>query len=146
MGAIVGGVVGGVAIIIFGGLGIFFLLWRRKRTPAADPTPAQPVMVQQPPPAPPMNQIDHAQQQPYPPVTSSFPDSNMMSSPAPPNPHLSMISGPVSMSGGSSPTAWNQHPSPPPPFHTSTSTHEMPGPEAREQEAVYEICTGPSKM
>ncbi|RFN43629.1 hypothetical protein FIE12Z_12132 [Fusarium flagelliforme] len=146
VGAIVGGVVGGVAIIIFSGLGIFFLLWRRKPTPAADPTPAQPVMVQQPPPAPPMNQIHYPQQQPYPPVTSSFPDSNMVSSPAPPNPHLSMISGPVSMSGASPPTAWNQHPSPPPPFHISTSTHEMPGPEAREQEAVYEICTGPSKM
>ncbi|KAF9772674.1 hypothetical protein IL306_009607 [Fusarium sp. DS 682] len=139
VGAIVGGVVGGVAVIGLIGLGVFFLLHRRKSTPTANPTPAQPVMAQQQqPPAPPMNQNQYPQQQPYPPVVSSYPDPSMAASPAPPDPNLSMMSGPVSSVGAGSTTAWNQHPSPPP-FHTPALTYEMPGPEAREQEPVYEM-------
>ncbi|KAK2675160.1 hypothetical protein RAB80_002262 [Fusarium oxysporum f. sp. vasinfectum] len=144
VGAIVGGVVGGVALIGLIGLGVFVLLRRCQSTPAANPTPAQPVMAQQQPPAPLMNQNQYPQQQPYPPVVSSYPDPSMAASPAPSDPHLSMMSGPVSSVGAGSPTAWNQHPSPPT-FHTPAPTYEMPGLEAREQEPVYEIGTDSRK-
>ncbi|SPJ75450.1 uncharacterized protein FTOL_05181 [Fusarium torulosum] len=145
VGAIVGGVVGGLALIGFIGIGVFFLLRRRRSTPAANPAPAPPVMAQQQmPPAPPMNQNHYPQQQPYPPVISSYPVPSTAASPVPSNPHLSMMSGPVSSVGPDSPTGWNQHPSPPQ-FHTPAPAYEMPGPEAREQEPVYEIGTNSGK-
>jgi hypothetical protein len=145
VGAIVGGVVGGLALIGFIGIGAFFLLRRRNSTPPANPTPAQPVMAQQQnPPAPPMSQNQYPQHQPYPPVASSYPNPSTVASPVPSNPHLSMMSGPVSSVGPDSPTGWNQHPSPPQ-FHTPAPAYEMPGPEAREQEPVYEMGTEAGK-
>ncbi|GKU15851.1 unnamed protein product [Fusarium langsethiae] len=145
VGAIVGGVVGGLALIGIIGIVVFFLLRRRKPKPDANPTPAPPVMAQQQkPPGPPMNPNQYPQQQPYPPVVSSYPDHSMTASPVHSDPHMSMMSGPVSSVGPASPTGWNQHPSPPP-FHTPAPAYEMPGPEAREQEPVYEMGTNAGK-
>ncbi|KAF9769131.1 hypothetical protein IL306_013493 [Fusarium sp. DS 682] len=139
VGAIVGGVVGGVALIGLIGLGAIFLLRRRKSKPDPTPAPVQPVMAQQPPPLPPMNQNPYPpQQQHYPPVVASYPDHNMSMSPAPSDAHVSTMSGPAS------PMQWNQQPSPPP-FPTPAPAYEMAGPEAREQEPVYEMGTDPRK-
>ncbi|KAI6774809.1 hypothetical protein HG530_001567 [Fusarium avenaceum] len=145
IGAIVGGAVGGLALIGIIGIVVFFILRRRKPKPAANPAPAQPAMTQQQnPPAPHMNPNTYPQQQPYPPVASSYPDHSMTASPSPSDPHMSMMSGPVSSVGPASPTGWNQHPSPPP-FHTPAPAYEMPGPEAREQEPVYEMGANSGK-
>jgi hypothetical protein len=144
VGAIVGGVVGGVALIGLIGLGAVCLLRRRKSKPEPTPAPAQPVMAQQPPPPPPMNQNPYPQQQHYPPVVSAYPDHSMATSPSPSDARLSMMSGPMSSVGPASPTGWNQQPSPPP-FHTPAPAYEMAGPEAREQEPVYEMGTDAAK-
>ncbi|KAF5591095.1 hypothetical protein FPANT_5828 [Fusarium pseudoanthophilum] len=138
VGAIVGGVVGGVALIGLIGLGAVCLLRRRKK-PEPVPAPAQPVMAQQqaPPPAP-MNQNPYPQQQHYQPAAQPYPDHSMAASPAPSDARISMMSGPMSSVGPASPMGWNQQPSPPP-FHTPAPAYEMAGPEAREQEPVYEM-------
>ncbi|KAF5694726.1 hypothetical protein FDENT_854 [Fusarium denticulatum] len=138
VGAIVGGVVGGVALIGLIGLGAVCLLRRRKKAEPA-PAPAQPVMAQQqaPPPAP-MAQNPYPQQQHYQPAAQPYPDHSMTASPAPSDARISMMSGPMSSVGPASPMGWNQQPSPPP-FHTPAPAYEMAGPEAREQEPVYEM-------
>ncbi|KAF5981922.1 hypothetical protein FCOIX_4061 [Fusarium coicis] len=138
VGAIVGGVVGGVALIGLIGLGAVCLLRRRKK-PEPAPAPAQPVMAQQqaPPPAP-MAQTPYPQQQHYQPAAQPYPDHSMAASPAPSDARMSMMSGPMSSVGPASPMGWNQQPSPPP-FHTPAPAYEMAGPEAREQEPVYEM-------
>ncbi|KAF4342037.1 hypothetical protein FBEOM_3968 [Fusarium beomiforme] len=136
VGAIVGGVVGGVALIGLIGLGAVCLLRRRKSKPEANPAPAQPAMAQQPQQPqqapPPMPQNPYPQQQHYPPAVASYPSPHTAMSPAPSDAHVSMMSGPAS------PMAWNQQPSPPP-FTTPAPAYEMAGPEAREQEPVYEM-------
>ncbi|KAF4439081.1 hypothetical protein FACUT_4435 [Fusarium acutatum] len=141
VGAIVGGVVGGIALIGLIGLGAVCLLRRRKSKPEPAPAPAQPVMTQQqaPPPAP-MNQNPYPQQQPqhYQPAAQPYPDHSMAASPAPSDARISTMSGPMSSVGPASPMGWNQQPSPPP-FHTPAPAYEMAGPEAREQEPVYEM-------
>ncbi|KAG4273406.1 hypothetical protein FPRO04_09770 [Fusarium proliferatum] len=139
VGAIVGGVVGGVALIGLIGLGVFCLLRRRKSKPEPAPAPAQPVMAQQqaPPPAP-TNQNPYPQQQYFQPAMQPYPDHSMAASPAPSDARISMMSGPMSSVGPTSPGGWNQQPSPPP-FHTPAPAYEMAGPEAREQEPVYEM-------
>ncbi|KAF5648988.1 hypothetical protein F52700_807 [Fusarium sp. NRRL 52700] len=139
VGAIVGGVVGGVALIGLIGLGAVCLLRRRKSKPEPAPAPAQPVMAQQqaPPPAP-MNQNPYPQQQHYQPAAQPYPDHSMAASPAPSDARMSMMSGPMSSVGPTSPGGWHQQPSPPP-FHTPAPAYEMAGPEAREQEPVYEM-------
>ncbi|KAF5973513.1 hypothetical protein FBULB1_8259 [Fusarium bulbicola] len=140
VGAIVGGVVGGVALIGLIGLGAVCLLRRRKSKPEPAPAPAQPVMAQQqaPPPAP-MNQNPYPQQQHYQPAAQPYPDHSMAASPAPSDARISMMSGPMSSVGPTSPGGWHQQPSPPPAFHTPAPAYEMAGPEAREQEPVYEM-------
>ncbi|KAF5710364.1 hypothetical protein FMUND_9566 [Fusarium mundagurra] len=139
VGAIVGGVVGGVALIGLIGLGVVCLLRRRKSKPEPAPAPAQPVMAQQqaPPPAP-MTQNPYPQQQHFQPAAQPYPDHSMAGSPAPSDARISTMSGPMSSVGPSSPMGWNQQPSPPP-FHTPAPAYEMAGPEAREQEPVYEM-------
>ncbi|KAG9498178.1 hypothetical protein J7337_011073 [Fusarium musae] len=139
VGAIVGGVVGGVALIGLIGLGAVCLLRRRKKAEPA-PAPAQPVMAQQqaPPPAP-INQNPYPQQQHYQPAAQPYPDHSMAASPAPSDARISMMSGPMSSVGPASPGGWHQQPSPPPAFHTPAPAYEMAGPEAREQEPVYEM-------
>ncbi|KAF5566262.1 hypothetical protein FNAPI_1261 [Fusarium napiforme] len=137
VGAIVGGVVGGVALIGLIGLGAVCLLRRRKK-PEPAPAPAQPVMAQQAPPPAPMAQNPYPQQQHYQPAAQPYPDHSMAASPAPSDARISMMSGPMSSVGPASPMGWNQQPSPPP-FHTPAPAYEMAGPEAREQEPVYEM-------
>ncbi|KAF4953750.1 hypothetical protein FGADI_5743 [Fusarium gaditjirri] len=139
VGAIVGGVVGGVALIGLIGLGIFCLR-RRKSKFAPAPAPTQPVMAQQqqqPPPPVRLNQ-EYPQQQHYQPAVQPYPDHSMAASPAPSDARISMMSGPTSGVGPASPGGWHQQPSPPP-FHTPAPAYEMAGPEAREQEPVYEM-------
>ncbi|KAJ9415094.1 hypothetical protein FOXG_14577 [Fusarium oxysporum f. sp. lycopersici 4287] len=140
VGAIVGGVVGGVALIGLIGLGAVCLLRRRKSKPEPASAPVQPVMAQQQPPPPPapMNQNPYPQQQHYQPAVQPYPDHSMAASPAPSDARISMMSGPMSSVGPVSPGGWNQQPSPPP-FHTPAPAYEMAGPEAREQEPVYEM-------
>lgn len=145
IGAIVGGVVGGVAVCGLIGLGVVFMLRRNKSMPADHPLPAHPVMAQQQqPPAPPMKQSQYPQQHSHLPAVSPYPYSSITVSPAPSDLHPSMVNGTVSGFGAGAPAAWDQHPSPPP-FHTPAPTYEMPGPEAREQEPVYEIGTDSRK-
>lgn len=93
---------------------------------------------QQAPPPAPMNQNPYPQQQYFQPAVQPYPDHNMAASPAPSDARISMMSGPVSSVGPASPGGWHQQPSPPP-FHTPAPAYEMAGPEAREQEPVYEM-------
>ncbi|KAH7193884.1 uncharacterized protein B0J16DRAFT_412445 [Fusarium flagelliforme] len=136
VGAIVGGVVGGVAVLGLIAIGTIIALRRRKAKPTVDATisyqpnaihePAP--MVQKPQPGPPHQQVFQA------PVY----DPSMASSPVQTNHHMSMASGSVSPTGPASPTGWNQYPSPAP-VGSPAPAYEVAGPEAREAPSIHEL-------
>ncbi|KAJ4122792.1 hypothetical protein NW768_010237 [Fusarium equiseti] len=136
VGAIVGGVVGGLAVLGLIAIGTIIALRRRKPKPTVDTTvsyqtntihePSQ--MTQKPQSGPPHQQVVH----------SPIYDPGMASSPAQPNPHTSMASGSVSPAGPASPTGWSQYPSPEP-IASPAPAYEVAGPEAREAPSVHEL-------
>ncbi|CAG7563200.1 unnamed protein product [Fusarium equiseti] len=141
VGAIVGGVVGGVAVLGLIAIGTIIALRRRKAKPTVDTTisyqanaihePAP--MVQKPQSGPTHQQFFQA------PVY----DPSMASSPVQPNAHMSMASGSVSPTGPASPTGWNQYPTPAP-VGSPAPAYEVAGPEAREAPSIHELGSGTS--
>ncbi|KAI1054036.1 hypothetical protein LB507_007490 [Fusarium sp. FIESC RH6] len=136
VGAIVGGVIGGLAVLGVIAIGIIFALRRRKPKPTVDTTisyqpnaihePSQ--MTQKPQPGPSHQQV----------VLSPVYDPSMASSPIQPKPLTSMVSGTVSPIGTVSPTGWSQYPSPAP-IASPAPAYEVAGPEAREAPPVHEL-------
>ncbi|KAJ4022680.1 hypothetical protein NW766_001726 [Fusarium irregulare] len=136
VGAIVGGVVGGLAVLGLIAIGIIFSLRRRKPKPTVDTTisyqpnaihePSQ--MTQKPQPGPSHQQM----------VLSPVYDPSMASSPIQPNPLTSMVSGTVSPIGTATPMGWSQYPSPAP-IASPAPAYEVAGPEAREAPPVHEL-------
>ncbi|RBR26452.1 uncharacterized protein FIESC28_00746 [Fusarium coffeatum] len=136
VGAIVGGVVGGLAVLGLIAIGIIFALRRRKPKPTVDTRisyqpnamhePSQ--MTQKPQSGPSHQQV----------VLSPAYDPGMASPPVQPNPHTSMVSGSISPIGPASPVGWSQYPSPAP-IASPAPAYEVAGPEAREAPPVHEL-------
>ncbi|CEI67777.1 hypothetical protein FVEN_g9582 [Fusarium venenatum] len=136
VGAIVGGVVGGLAVLGLITLGIIFALRRRKPKPTVETTLSyQPNLVQQP------AQITQ-KPQPGPPhqyvVPSPYPDPSMAYSSVQPNTRTSMFSGSVSPIGPASPMGWSQHQTPAP-IASPAPAYEVAGPEARQAPSIHEL-------
>ncbi|VTO90925.1 unnamed protein product [Fusarium graminearum] len=136
VGAIVGGVVGGLAVLGLIALGIVIALRRRKPKPTAQTTLSyQPNMIEQPsqvtqkPQSGPSNQYV---------VPSPHPDPSMASSSFQPNNRTSMYSGTVSPMGPASTMGWSQHQTPAP-IGSPAPAYEVAGPEAREAPAIHEL-------
>lgn len=136
VGAIVGGVVGGLAVLGLIAIGTIFALRRRKPKPTIDTTISyQPNAIHEPSQMTQKPQSGPSHQQA---VLSPVYDPSMASSPIQPNPSTSMVSGPVSPIGTASPIGWIQYPSPAP-VTSPAPAYEVAGPEAREAPPVHEL-------
>ncbi|KAK1832154.1 hypothetical protein QBC39DRAFT_75804 [Podospora conica] len=118
IGAIVGGVVGGVAVLALIAFGIFFIIRRNKKPDPPTPSPIAPETVQHPPP-------------------SSFPNpspgpANLSPSPGPTNLSPSPTVG--SKPGHQSVTSSHNPPYPPHGFSSGTPSTEYSGPQFQQQQ------------
>ncbi|KAF4331848.1 hypothetical protein FBEOM_14384 [Fusarium beomiforme] len=134
VGAIVGGVIGGVAVLGLIGLGIVFMLRRRKPKHEITAPVIDPAMSQNPPP---ISQNLRSVQPHQLVAVSPHPDPGMASSPVLSDTRESILSGSVSVEPAS-PLAWNQQPSPVP-YSSAAPAYQVTGPEAREPKPVFEM-------